>query len=61
MTQQDLDDIKRHGYRVVHQCDFDRLVDAAQTLVDTQDHVVIAKAEYDWLVDRSHRLEGLEL
>lgn len=61
MTQQDLDDIKRGGFRVVRSDDFDKLVEAAQTLVDTREFLVISMAEYDWLVDRSHRLEALEL
>lgn len=39
----------------------DSLIEVAQAYFDTADFVVIAQSEYDWLVDRSHRLEGLEL
>lgn len=61
MTQEDLDDIKRGGFRLIHLGDYDRLVAAAQEFVDTAAHIWISKAEYDWLVQRSHRLEELEL
>lgn len=40
----------------------DSLLEVAEAYFATAgDFVVIAQSEYDWLVDRSHRLEGLEL
>lgn len=43
------------------------LIETAQAAVDmklcdeSNEMVVVARCEYDWLVQRSHRLEGLEL
>lgn len=74
MNQQKLDDIRgRVGFVinggdgvsvwpfvVVEREDIDALFRTAQAFVDTADHVVISKVEYDWLVQRSYRLDAIE-
>lgn len=62
ITQTELNEIESRWHRGgATGSDVLKLLQVAQAFVDTADHVVVAKAEYDWLVQRSHRLEELEV
>ena len=60
ITQEVLDQIESGATVTISRDDFDLLVEIAQVWIDTEDFLCVTRAEYDKLVERSHRLEKYE-